>query len=78
MWFYSLPKHDALCLPAEKLYADYLGAAKYGTIFSLDVGPDYAGKLRAVDVATLRKVGSYIRGESKPRPAAEPQEKYLH
>ncbi len=29
MWFYSLPKHDRLCLPAEKSYADYLGAVKY-------------------------------------------------
>ena len=68
MWFYSLPQHDKLCLPAEKLYADYLGAAKYENIFSLDVGPDYAGKLREVDVQTLRKVGQYIRGELKPNP----------
>lgn len=66
MWFYSLPKHDALCLPAEKLYADYLGAVKYGNIFSLDAGPDYSGRLRAIDVETLRKVGQYIRGEAQP------------
>ncbi len=63
MWFYSLPKHDQLCLPAEKLYADYLGAVKYGNIFSLDVGPDYKGRIRDVDVKTLRKVGRYIRGK---------------
>lgn len=68
MWFYSLPRHDQLCLPAEKLYADYLGAAKYGNLFALDVGPDYQGKLREVDVQTLRKVGQYIRGEIKPPP----------
>jgi len=61
MWFYSLPAHDQLCLPAEKLYQDYLGAVKYGNIFSLDVGPDYNGKLRAIDVETLRKVGEMIR-----------------
>jgi alpha-L-fucosidase len=73
MWFYSLPKHDQLCLPAEQLYADYLGAVKFGNIFSLDVGPDYAGKLRAIDVQTLRKVGQYIRGELKPpRPPVSP------
>lgn len=66
MWFYSLPKHDQLCLPAEKIYADYLGAVKFGNIFSLDVGPDYAGRLREIDVQTLRKVGEYIRGELKP------------
>jgi alpha-L-fucosidase len=68
MWFYSLPRHDRLCLPAEKLYADYLGAVKYGNVFALDVGPNYAGKLRDVDVETLRKVGQYIRGEIKLPP----------
>jgi alpha-L-fucosidase len=69
MWFYSLPRHDRLCLPAEKLYADYLGARKFGNLFALDVGPDYAGKLREVDVETLRKVGRYVRGElSLPPP----------
>ena len=62
-WFYSLPKHDNLCLPAEKIYKDYLGAVKFGNIFSIDVGPDYAGKLRKIDVKTLRKIGRYIRGE---------------
>ena len=34
MWFYSLPKHDNLCKPAESIYADYVGAVKYGNIFS--------------------------------------------
>jgi alpha-L-fucosidase len=68
MWFYSLPRHDQLCLPAEKLYADYLDAVKYGNAFALDVGPDYAGKLRDIDVQTLRKVGQYIRGEIKLPP----------
>ena len=61
MWFYSLPIHDKLCHPAERLYKDYLGAVKYGNIFSLDVGPDYNGKLRAIDVETLRKVGEMIK-----------------
>ena len=70
MWFYSLPRHDRLCLPAEKLYADYLGAVKYGNIFSLDVGPDYAGRLREVDVETLKTVGTLIRSQAPwPRPA---------
>ncbi len=68
MWFYSLPEHDKLCLPAEKIYADYLGAVKYGNIFSLDVGPDYNGRLRAIDVETLRKVGEMIRNQA-PAPA---------
>ena len=68
LWFYSLPEHDQRCLPAEKLHADYLGAVKHGNIFSLDVGPDYAGRLRDIDVRTLRKVGQYIRGEVKLPP----------
>ena len=66
VWFYSLPKHDNLCLPAEKLYADYLGAVKYGNLFSIDVGPDYSGRLRKIDVETLRKVGQMLR---KPQAA---------
>jgi alpha-L-fucosidase len=60
MWFYSLPRHDSLCLPAGKLYQDYLGAVKYGNVFALDVGPDYNGKLRDIDVKTLRQVGGMI------------------
>ena len=72
MWFYSLPMHDQLCQPAEKLYKDYLGAAKYGNIFSIDVGPDYAGKLRTIDVETLRKVGEMIRTHAPEPVIAEP------
>lgn len=64
MWFYSLPIHDGLCHPAEKLYGDYQGAVRYGNIFSLDVGPDYAGRLRDIDVQTLREVGQMIRGQA--------------
>jgi hypothetical protein len=66
MWFYSLPKFDKLCLPAEKIYEDYLGAVKYGNVFSLDVGPDYNGRLRDIDVNTLRQVGRHIGGKDKP------------
>jgi alpha-L-fucosidase len=66
MWFYSLPKHDKLCLSAQKLYKDYLGAVKYGNIFSLDVGPDYRGRLRKIDVETLQKVGQMIRNPPPP------------
>ncbi len=62
-WFYSLPKHDKLCKPAEDLYQHYLGAVKYGNIFSIDVGPNYEGKIRDIDVLTLEKVGKYISGE---------------
>jgi len=61
MWFYSLPAHDNLCLPAEKIYYDYLGAVKFGNIFSLDVGPDYQGRIRKIDAKTLKQVGKYIK-----------------
>jgi alpha-L-fucosidase len=61
MWFYSLPRHDTLCHPAEKLYRDYVGAVQHGNIFSIDVGPDYRGCLRDIDVQTLRTVGQMIR-----------------
>ncbi len=64
VWFYSLPEHDNLCYPPEKLYKDYLGAVKYGNIFSIDVGPNYEGRLRDIDVKTLRQVGKMIEAES--------------
>jgi len=60
MWFYSLPVHDELVHSAGKIYQDYMGAVKFGNIFSLDVGPDYNGKLREIDVKTLREVGEMI------------------
>lgn len=60
-WFYSLPEHDRLCHPTSKIFEDYRGAVEHGNIFSLDVGPDYAGRLREIDVATLREVGQMIR-----------------
>ena len=64
-WFYSLPVNDSLCHSAEKIYQDYLGAVTHGNIFSLDLGPDYQGRLREIDVKTLQQVGRYIRGEDK-------------
>jgi len=60
-WFYSLPKHDNLVHPAEKLYADYVGAQEYGNIFSINIGPNYEGRVRDVDVKTLKQVGEMIR-----------------
>jgi alpha-L-fucosidase len=70
MWFYSLPKHDHLCKPAEDLYRDYLGAVEFKNLFSIDVGPDYEGKIRKIDAKTLRRVGKYIR-EEKPLPETD-------
>lgn len=64
MWFYSLPVHDGLCRAADSLYKDYQGAVKFGNIFSIDVGPDYKGRLREIDVQTLRKVGDMIRAKA--------------
>ncbi len=62
-WFYSLPENDEKCHSAEKIYEDYLGAYRYGNIFSLNVAPERNGRLREIDIWTLKKVGRYIRGE---------------
>ena len=72
-WFYSLPRHDRLCLPPDKIFQDYLGAVEYGNIFSLDAGPDYAGRLRDIDVEALTAVGQMIRDwrERPSKPGAE-------
>ncbi|MCK5271702.1 MAG: alpha-L-fucosidase [Sedimentisphaerales bacterium] len=74
-WFYSLPKHDNLCHPAEKLHKDYVGAVKYGNIFSIDVGPNYEGRLRDIDVKTLRQVGEMIKSGSSTQPENSPDKK---
>ena len=63
-WFYSLPKHDNLCKKAGDLYKHYVEGVQYGNIFSLNVGPGYDGKLREIDVKTLREVGEMIRREA--------------
>ncbi len=68
MWFYSLPKHDNLCRPAQKIYNDYLAAVKYENIFSINVGPNYAGNIRDIDVKTLKQVGEMIQSGTTTRP----------
>lgn len=64
-WFYSLPKHDALVHSAEKIYQDYADAVKYGNIFSINIGPNYEGKIRNVDLKTLAQVGKMIRDNDR-------------
>jgi alpha-L-fucosidase len=39
---------------------------KYGNIFSIDAGPNYEGRLRDIDVQTLRKVGEMIKHAPLP------------
>ena len=60
-WFFNTGAPEYPNLPAAKLYVDYCGTVKYGNIFSLDVGPNLAGKLRDRDVQTLRQVGAMIK-----------------
>ena len=62
-WFYSLPEHDSLCHPASMIFEDYRQAIEYGNIFSINVGPNYEGKLRDIDVKTLLEVGQMIKTE---------------
>ncbi|WP_293740143.1 alpha-L-fucosidase [Parabacteroides sp. ASD2025] len=66
-WFYSLPKHDGLCHSADKLFEDYKGAVKYGNIFSVNIGPDYKGKIRDIDVKTLKEVGRLVKQHQKTK-----------
>lgn len=63
-WFYSLPEHDELCYPASKIFEDYQAAKEYQNIFSVNIGPNYEGRIRDIDVKTLREVGKLIK-ESK-------------
>jgi len=34
---------------------------KYDNIFSINIGPDYQGRIRDIDVKTLQKVGELIK-----------------
>jgi len=60
-WFYTNPDNDGVVLPAEQIVQLYRDGVKHGNIFSLDVGPNRAGKLRDIDVKTLKEVGRRIR-----------------
>lgn len=60
-WFYSLPENDRRAASADKIFGDYQEAVRHRNLFSLNVGPDRAGKLRAIDLETLREVGERIR-----------------
>lgn len=60
-WFYSLPENDRRAATAAKIFADYQEAVRHRNLFSLNIGPDRAGKLRAIDLETLRQVGARIR-----------------
>jgi alpha-L-fucosidase len=60
-WFYTNPNNEGVVLPAEQIVQLYRDGVKYGNIFSLDVGPNRAGKLREIDVKTLKEVGRRIR-----------------
>ena len=60
-WFYSLPENDRRAATADKIFADYRDAVRHRNLFSLNIGPDRSGKLRAIDLETLRQVGERIR-----------------
>jgi len=60
-WFYTNPGNDDRCMSAEEIYRLYRGAVRYGNLFSLNVAPDRAGRLRPIDVKTLQEVGAMIR-----------------
>lgn len=67
-WFYTNPGNSDKCMSAEEIYRLYVGAVEYGNLFSLDVGPDRSGRLREIDVKTLREVGRLMRNNVATRP----------
>ncbi len=67
-WFYAGPEYDDQAMPAEDIVQLYQGAVKVGNIFTLDVAPDRAGRLREVDVKTLHKAGEMIRASASDKP----------
>lgn len=64
-WFYSLPENDNKACSPEKIYRDWQAAVKHGNIFSVNIGPDRSGKVRAIDVKHLKQVGRWIRDEEQ-------------
>ncbi len=59
----------------DKIYNDYLGAVKFGNVFSLDVGPSPEGKLRDIDIHILERVGEMIRSGKTTQQQSEPDKK---
>jgi alpha-L-fucosidase len=66
-WFYTNPENDNKVMPAGAIVDFYRNAVRVGNIFSLDVAPDRTGRLREIDVKTLREVGKGIRELSAGR-----------
>jgi len=64
-WFYTNPNDEQQAMPAEEILKLYQEAVRVGNIFSLAIGPDRAGRLREIDVRTLREVGRLIRLSAK-------------
>lgn len=64
-WFFNVAHPDYPDVSAKQIYDDYCGAVKYGNIFSLDVGINPEGRIRNIDVETLKQVGKYVRGKEK-------------
>jgi alpha-L-fucosidase len=62
-WFYT-PENEDKAMAAAEIVELYKGAVKYGNIFSLSVAPNRQGRLREIDVKTLREVGELIRASS--------------
>lgn len=67
-WFYSMPQWDDIAMKAQEIYEHYQGAVAHRNLFSIDVGPDRAGRLRKIDAQRLREVGHLIRAGSTAAP----------
>ncbi len=67
-WFYTNPQDEDKAMPAGDIAGLYAEAVEVGSLFSLAIGPDRTGRLRAIDVKTLREVGRMIRAASTDVP----------
>ncbi len=59
-WFYTNPGRDNEARSAQDIFNLYNACEEAENLLLLDVGPDRAGKLRAIDVSTLTTVGQMI------------------
>jgi alpha-L-fucosidase len=65
-WFYN-EATEANAIPAAEIHRMYADAIRSKVLFSLALGPDRSGSLRAVDVQRLKEVGEMIREDRSTR-----------
>jgi alpha-L-fucosidase len=57
-WFYTKPEWDQEVLPVDTLLEIHAEAERFNSLVNISVGPDRAGRLRAVDRQVLLELGA--------------------